>query len=74
MKQKKIKELNPEERKKVILQLLGELTQRRDTLEEEIKQLCNLWDETVSELNGKGAAEVRGLSSPNGPRSAAGTS
>jgi len=53
MKQKELKQLDPEKRKKVILGLLEELTQQRDELEAEIKQFCRLWDETVSEVNGR---------------------
>jgi hypothetical protein len=52
MGKEKLQDLKPEKRKKLILQLLSDLTQRRDALEDEIRQLCRLWDETVAELNG----------------------
>ena len=52
MNQTNISSLNPTKRKEFILERLSELTRRRDELEDEIKRLCRLWDETVSELNG----------------------
>ena len=57
MRNENLQDLKPDKRKKLILQLLSDLTQRRDALEDEIRQLCRLWDETVAELNGNQSSE-----------------
>ena len=62
MNQQEIKRLAPEKRKKAILKSLSELTQKRDHLEEEIRQLCRLWDETITEIDGKKASQRLPLS------------
>jgi hypothetical protein len=64
MNYSEIKQLNPEERKKAILRTLSELTQQRDDLEREIRKLCKLWDETVSELDRRKASDRRDFSEP----------
>ena len=77
MNHNEIAQLDLEQRKQAILDSLGELTQQRDDVEKQIRQLCKLWDETVSELDRRRAAEESALSRPpafgsaklqNGPR------
>jgi hypothetical protein len=63
-KLKEIRELDPNIRKRVILQLLDDLNKRRQVLESEIKQLCTLWDDTVDELNGRNTGDRQQVSNP----------
>jgi hypothetical protein len=64
MNHEEIKQLDLEQRKQAILDSLGELTQRRDDLEKQIRELCCLWDETVAELDREQAAKQDRFSEP----------